>query len=146
QDVPEGDAAACRPGAGRGRDPHLPGVVERPLLGVGPAAGQVAVHDPDRDRRVQERVPDTLAAAHGGERHGDRSDPGAVRGFPAVLRRRGRLRRGEGVTLRRALEVALADLYHQAWRMAVLNVLLGTTVFAVVLATLAVRPALILAV
>ena len=50
------------------------------------------------------------------------------------------------MTLRRALEVALADLYHQAWRMVVLNVLLGATVCAVVLATLAVRPAIVLAV
>jgi len=50
------------------------------------------------------------------------------------------------LTLRRALELALADLYHQAWRMAILNVFLGTVVAAVALATLAVRPAIILAV
>ncbi|MFY9579039.1 MAG: hypothetical protein WAQ33_06920, partial [Gaiellaceae bacterium] len=50
------------------------------------------------------------------------------------------------MTLHRALEVALADLYHQAWRMVVLNVLLGVAVVAVVLATLALRPAIVLAV
>ena len=32
------------------------------------------------------------------------------------------------MTLRRSLEVALSDLYHQAWRMVILNVFLGATV------------------
>jgi hypothetical protein len=50
------------------------------------------------------------------------------------------------MTLRMALETALSDLYHQAWRMVILNVFLGATVVVVVLATLAARPALILAV
>jgi hypothetical protein len=50
------------------------------------------------------------------------------------------------MTLRRALEAALSDLYHQAWRMVILNVFLGVAVVVVVLATLAARPALILAV
>jgi hypothetical protein len=50
------------------------------------------------------------------------------------------------VTLRRALGVAASDLYHQAWRLIVLNVLLGGAVLAVVLASLAVRSALLLAV
>lgn len=50
------------------------------------------------------------------------------------------------MTLRRALWVAASDLYHQAWRLIVLNVLLGGAVLVVVLASLAVRPGLLLAV
>jgi len=50
------------------------------------------------------------------------------------------------MSLRTALGVAAADLYHQSWRLVVLNVLLGTVLVAVLLASLAVRPALILAV
>jgi hypothetical protein len=50
------------------------------------------------------------------------------------------------MTLRRALGVAASDLYHQAWRLIVLNLLLGGAVLAVVLASLAVRSALLLAV
>jgi uncharacterized membrane protein YesL len=50
------------------------------------------------------------------------------------------------MTLRRALGVAAADLYHQAWRMAILNLTLGFAVALVVLAALAVRPAIVLAV
>jgi hypothetical protein len=50
------------------------------------------------------------------------------------------------VTLRRALGVAAADLYHQAWRLLVLNLLLGVTLLLVVLASIAVRPALLLAI
>jgi hypothetical protein len=50
------------------------------------------------------------------------------------------------MTLRRALGVAANDLYHQAWRLMVLNVLLGATVLMVVFATLAVRSAIVLAV
>jgi hypothetical protein len=48
--------------------------------------------------------------------------------------------------LRTALGVAAADLYHQSWRLVVLNVLLGAVLVGVVLATLAVRAALVLAV
>jgi hypothetical protein len=50
------------------------------------------------------------------------------------------------VTLRRALGVAASDLYHQAWRLIVLNVLLGGAVVAVVLISLAVPPAVVLAI
>ena len=50
------------------------------------------------------------------------------------------------MTLRRALGVAANDLYHQAWRLMVLNVLLGAVVLAVVFASLAVRSAIVLAV
>lgn len=50
------------------------------------------------------------------------------------------------MTLRRALGVAANDLYHQAWRLMVLNVLLGAAVLVVVFATLAVRSAIVLAV
>jgi hypothetical protein len=50
------------------------------------------------------------------------------------------------VTLRRALAVAAADVYHQAWRMIILNTLLGLSVALVVLATLVLRPALLLVV
>jgi hypothetical protein len=50
------------------------------------------------------------------------------------------------MTLRRALGVAASDLYHQAWRLVVLNVLLGGAVLAVVFASLAVRSAILAAV
>jgi hypothetical protein len=50
------------------------------------------------------------------------------------------------VTLTRALGAAAADLYHQAWRLIVLNVLLGAVVLVVVVASVAVRPAILLAV
>ena len=50
------------------------------------------------------------------------------------------------MTLRRALGVAASDLYHQAWRLIVLNLLLGGAVIAVVFASLAVRSAFLLAV
>jgi len=50
------------------------------------------------------------------------------------------------VTLRRALAVAAVDAYHQAWRLLVLNVLLGAAVVLVVVASVAVRPAILLAV
>jgi hypothetical protein len=39
--------------------------------------------------------------------------------------------------LRTALGVAAADLYHQSWRLVVLNVLLGTVVILIVLASIA---------
>jgi hypothetical protein len=50
------------------------------------------------------------------------------------------------MTLRRALGLAASDLYHQAWRLILLNLLLGSAIIAVVLASLAVRSALLLAV
>jgi hypothetical protein len=50
------------------------------------------------------------------------------------------------MSLRRALGVAASDLYHQSWRLVVLNVLLGAVLVAVVLASLALPPAMILAV
>jgi hypothetical protein len=50
------------------------------------------------------------------------------------------------MTLRRAFAVAAADAYHQAWRLIVLNTLLGLSVFVVVLAAFALRPAILLAV
>lgn len=50
------------------------------------------------------------------------------------------------MTLRRALAVAAVDAYHQAWRLLVLNVLLGAAVILVVVASVAVRPAILLAV
>ena len=122
-------------------DPDVPGHVERPLLAGCPAAGQVAVHDSDRHRELRRRVPDAMAAAHGGKRARDRPDPRDLRPVPEVLRRGSRIGRGEGMTLRRALGVAASDLYHQAWRLIVLNVLLGAAVVAVVLISLAVPPA-----
>jgi hypothetical protein len=48
--------------------------------------------------------------------------------------------------LRTALGAAAADLYHQSWRLVVLNVVLGAVLVGVVLATVAVRAALVLAV
>ena len=50
------------------------------------------------------------------------------------------------MTLRRALGVSAGDLYHQAWRLMVLNVLLGAALLVVVLAAIALRPAVLLAV
>jgi hypothetical protein len=50
------------------------------------------------------------------------------------------------MSLRRALEVALVDTYHQAWRLVVLNIVLGATAVVVLLATLAVRPAVVSAI
>jgi hypothetical protein len=50
------------------------------------------------------------------------------------------------VTLRRAFGTAAADLYHQAWRLVILNTLLGTTVVLVVLASIAVPAAVLLAI
>jgi hypothetical protein len=48
--------------------------------------------------------------------------------------------------LRTALGVAAADLYHQSWRLVVLNACLGAVLLGVVLATLAVPAAVTLAV
>jgi hypothetical protein len=50
------------------------------------------------------------------------------------------------MTLRRALGVAATDLYHQAWRLLILNVLLGAGLLLVVLASVAVRGAFLLAI
>ncbi len=46
--------------------------------------------------------------------------------------------------LRTALGVAAADLYHQSWRLVVLNALLGAVVLAVVLASFSMRAGLVL--
>ena len=48
------------------------------------------------------------------------------------------------MSLARALGVAATDLYHQSWRLVVLNALLGAVLVGVVLASLAMRPALVL--
>jgi len=50
------------------------------------------------------------------------------------------------MSLSRAFGVAASDLYHHSWRLVVLNVLLGAAVLVVVLASLAVRAAIVLAV
>jgi hypothetical protein len=50
------------------------------------------------------------------------------------------------VTLRRALGVAAGDLYHQAWRLVILNTLLGAAVVLVVLASIAAPAAVLLAI
>jgi hypothetical protein len=50
------------------------------------------------------------------------------------------------MSLSRALGVAAADLYHQSWRLVVLNVLLGSVLVGVVLASLAIEPAILLVV
>jgi hypothetical protein len=50
------------------------------------------------------------------------------------------------MTLTRAFGAAAADLYHQSWRLVVLNTLLGAVLVGVVLASLAVRPAMVLVV
>ena len=48
------------------------------------------------------------------------------------------------MSLARALGVAAMDLYHQSWRLIVLNALLSVVLVGVILASLAVRPALLL--
>ncbi|HEY8725819.1 MAG TPA: hypothetical protein VIL91_03860 [Gaiellaceae bacterium] len=50
------------------------------------------------------------------------------------------------MSLQRALGVAAADLYHQSWRLIVLNSLLGAVLIGVVIASLAIRPAILLVV
>ena len=44
------------------------------------------------------------------------------------------------MTLRRALGIAATDLYHQSWRLIVLNALLAAVLVGVILASLAIRP------
>lgn len=48
------------------------------------------------------------------------------------------------MTLRRALGVAAADLYHQSWRLVVLNVALGVLLVGIVLASLTIKAAVLL--
>jgi hypothetical protein len=48
------------------------------------------------------------------------------------------------MSLARALGVAATDLYHQSWRLIVLNALLAAVLVGVILASLAIRPALFL--
>jgi hypothetical protein len=48
------------------------------------------------------------------------------------------------MSLVRALGVAAADLYHQSWRLMVLNVSLGLVLIGVVLVSLEIRPAVLL--
>jgi len=50
------------------------------------------------------------------------------------------------MSLARALGIAATDLYHQSWRLVVLNALLGAVLVGVVLASLAIRPAILLVV
>lgn len=50
------------------------------------------------------------------------------------------------MSLRGALGVAAADLYHQSWRLIVLNTLLGMVIVGVILVSLAIRPAILLVV
>jgi hypothetical protein len=50
------------------------------------------------------------------------------------------------MSLRRALGAAAADLYHQSWRLVVLNAMLGVVLVGVVLTSLAIRPAILLVV
>ena len=50
------------------------------------------------------------------------------------------------MTLGRALGIAAADLYHQAWRLVILNTLLGLGLVLVVLASISVRGAFLLAI
>ena len=68
---------------------------------------------------------DVVASADGRERGRDSAGARALRAVPALLRRRRRGFRGQGMSLARALGVAATDLYHQSWRLIVLNALLG---------------------
>ena len=77
---------------------------------------------------------DVVAATDGRERGRDPAGSRALRPVPALLRRRRRGIRGQGMSLARALGVAATDLYHQSWRLIVLNTLLGAVLVGVVLA------------
>ena len=48
------------------------------------------------------------------------------------------------MSLARALGIAATDLYHQSWRLVVLNALLAAVLVGVILVSLAIRPALLL--
>ena len=48
------------------------------------------------------------------------------------------------MSLARALGIAAKDLYHQSWRLIVLNALLAAVLLGVLIASLAIRPALLL--
>jgi hypothetical protein len=50
------------------------------------------------------------------------------------------------MSLPRALGIAATDLYHQSWRLIVLNAVLGAVLVGVVLASLTIRPAILLVV
>jgi hypothetical protein len=50
------------------------------------------------------------------------------------------------MSVARALGIAATDLYHQSWRLMVLNALLAAVLVGVILASLAIRPALLLVV
>jgi hypothetical protein len=50
------------------------------------------------------------------------------------------------MSVARALGIAATDLYHQSWRLIVLNALLGTVLVGVILVSLAIRPAMLLVV
>ena len=50
------------------------------------------------------------------------------------------------MTLSRSLRVSAVDLYHQAWRLLILNTVLGAALVAAIVATLAVRSGLVLVV
>jgi hypothetical protein len=50
------------------------------------------------------------------------------------------------MSLTRAFGAAAADLYHQSWRLVILNTLLGAVIVGVGLASLAIRPAILLVV
>jgi hypothetical protein len=50
------------------------------------------------------------------------------------------------MSVARALGIAATDLYHQSWRLIVLNALLAAVLVGVILASLAIRPALLLVV
>jgi hypothetical protein len=48
------------------------------------------------------------------------------------------------MSLARALRIAATDLYHQSWRLIALNALLAAVLVGVILASVAIRPALVL--
>ena len=50
------------------------------------------------------------------------------------------------MSIARALGIAATDLYHQSWRLIVLNALLGSILVGVILVSLAIRPAMLLVV
>ena len=116
-------ASACARG---GHDPAVPGHVERVLLGADHPAGRVEVHAADRHLDLHRRVQHAVAGADGGERDRDPAGGARLRALPALLHRRRGRGGGEGMTsASTALWAALADLYHQSWRLVLLNAALS---------------------
>src|SRR5205823_6494707 len=148
QDVLAHHAAARATCDGRARHPPVPGHMERLLLAPDPLrTGQPQpLHAPARAGGAALQLRDAVARDLGRRRHRHSPHPRHLSRFPAILRVRRRLGGSEGMSARRALGLALADLYRNSWRLVPVNAALGAVlVFSAVLA-IAVHALLVLAV